>query len=411
MEKALKPKVQRKSSATKTPKILKDSSSKKVGKKSTKATLTITSVNSTNLDETMSLPIIVNESHLNVDSMLSNPLLPLLPHSHNSDIDLSATVSNHLINYSSVEDNSHLYRMDLSTTDFPDPFSNFTSSLNNDVHHIHSPIASTSAHIFSHSQPEEQIQLQNSNSHFPSYHHTLPNDDASDPTIITVDHSPLHHLNQNHSHNHLLQQHHNQLIDVSLTLPPLPLPQLSIQHSQQQSQQQQQQSRPVNQIPLELLPLLPDSSSRLPLLNLTPSMNTTTTTSLNSNSNSNANSAPSILKRTGAPTTLETRAAKRIRNRSTNSGGVTGGLKTTWKRFLIALDPLGRLSSLINNLSNQTGGIDPGILVNWEGEEVKDFLERVAENVEMEVKIHFRVLLAADGKKIWSDMGGKIQST
>lgn len=390
MEKASKPKTVRKPAATKIPKILNDPLTKEASKKVTEATLSIASVDGTILDEPLSLPIIVNESHLNVDSTLANPLLPLLPPSHDSDTNISSAVSNHLTTCSSVDDRSNLYRMDLSAADFTDPFSNFS----NIVHH--SPIASTSSHIFSNS-PQS---LHHVNHNFPPYQTPkLSSDNNPNPTIVLVKHSPLHHLNNNH-HNHLSQQHHNQLIDVSLTLPPLPpFPQLSITTSPIQDRQAQQQRS--QQIPLELLPLLPDSPSRSPLFNLSPPVNTTSSTS-----NPIPIPAPSTLKRTGEPTTLETRAAKRIRNRSTITRGVTGGLKTTWKRFLVALDPLGRLSSLTNNLSSQ-GGIDPGAVVNWEGEDVKDFLERVASDVPSGVLIHFRVLLAADGKKIWSEMGGK----
>lgn len=106
----------------------------------------------------------------------------------------------------------------------------------------------------------------------------------------------------------------------------------------------------------------------------------------------------------GAPTTAASRAPKRIRNRSSTAGGTTApaGLKTTWKKFLMALDPMGRLSPLITLLA--AGGIDPGAVVDWPADDVKDFVDAVGAELPAGLRIHFRVLLMSDGKRVWGEL-------
>lgn len=109
------------------------------------------------------------------------------------------------------------------------------------------------------------------------------------------------------------------------------------------------------------------------------------------------------LKRSGDPTTLASRAPKRIRNRSTVAGGVAGGLKTTWKRFLASLDPHGRLNSINAGILCE-GGVDPGAVVSWPAESISEFVDAVAKDVGPGIKIHLRVMLLGDGKRVWQEM-------
>lgn len=117
---------------------------------------------------------------------------------------------------------------------------------------------------------------------------------------------------------------------------------------------------------------------------------------------SNPLPTPSLGKR-GAPTTAADRAPKRIRNRAASAGTSTpAGLKTTWKKFLMALDPMGRLSPLNDPLA--AGGIDPGAVVSWPADDLKDFVDAVAADLPAGVRIHFRVLLTAEGRKVWGEL-------
>lgn len=116
---------------------------------------------------------------------------------------------------------------------------------------------------------------------------------------------------------------------------------------------------------------------------------------------------PSSTKRSSAPpSTSDSRAPKRVRTRA--PGAPTGGkLKTSWKSFLAALDPLGRLSQLNQVLAD--GGIDPGAVVEWPEEDVREFVEQVGSEVPAGVKIHFRVLLNSEGKRVWGELVAKAQ--
>jgi hypothetical protein len=99
----------------------------------------------------------------------------------------------------------------------------------------------------------------------------------------------------------------------------------------------------------------------------------------------------------------KTRPPKRVRHR-----GVIGGisvLKASWKTFLVRLDPKGRLAGLQSPLVR--GGIDPGAVVEWPEKDVGDFVESLAGEVPVGVRVHFKVLLMGQGKRVWGEMQDK----
>lgn len=123
----------------------------------------------------------------------------------------------------------------------------------------------------------------------------------------------------------------------------------------------------------------------------------------------------SALKRLHAPpSTAESRAPKRVRarpgmnpgsghgNTPISNGHGNNKLNKSWKSFLAALDPAGRLAQLNGVLAD--GGIDPGAVVIWPEEDVREFVDSVGPEVPSGVKIHFRVLLLSDGKRVWNDL-------
>ncbi|KAL8290232.1 hypothetical protein RQP46_003171 [Phenoliferia psychrophenolica] len=134
----------------------------------------------------------------------------------------------------------------------------------------------------------------------------------------------------------------------------------------------------------------------------------------------------SALKRLHAPpSTAESRAPKRVRARptpnpnsapdssshpstSTNTSTTNGGggtkLNKSWRGFLAALDREGRLAPLNAVLAD--GGIDPGAVVSWPDEDVREFVDSVATDVAPGVRIHFRVLLGQRGKVVWDELQG-----
>ncbi|KAM0755610.1 hypothetical protein T439DRAFT_375939 [Meredithblackwellia eburnea MCA 4105] len=91
---------------------------------------------------------------------------------------------------------------------------------------------------------------------------------------------------------------------------------------------------------------------------------------------------------------------------STLPTGSSAPLKTTWITFLTALDPQGRLSALNAVLAD--GGIDPGAVVVWPEEDVREFVDTVGTAVPHGVRIHFRVLLTTEGKRVWGELQKKL---
>lgn len=94
------------------------------------------------------------------------------------------------------------------------------------------------------------------------------------------------------------------------------------------------------------------------------------------------------------------RTPKRARKAPTAS---PGGSRATWKTFLNALDAEGRLNDLEPALTRD-GGVDPGAVVLWPPDSVSEFVDAVASDVAPGVRIHFRVCLVSDGKRVWDDL-------